>query len=248
MAAKKSFAAWLRYKEKSKIYSESNTLGNYVHTLMLEPEKLQEKFFVFEKIDGRKDKAGKAELEKQIANLPRFVTPIEKSEIGKIQRQAEEMVHSIKSHPVYKELVESDPDVKFEESGEIELFDCRLSGKVDIISHKNKVILDIKTTNDASQAGVYMAFVKQNPVEGEIYRAIFGDDYRFIYIAVESHAPYLCAFYEIPESIAAQNLIVDVAEKFSSDFDRWEKSGGTYIPGYDDKIKQIHLKDWDLRL
>lgn len=196
-------------------------LGAAVHTLVLEPDKFDQEFLVTPKID-RRTKAGKEAYEAIINNLDGRDALTEED-----AKKAESMANSVKSHSIASILLEDIvPESSIfwwykslDDDGE----NYKLMAKVrpDAISKSHSVIIDLKTTDDASYTGfirsvqkyyyhasaaMYMDGVNQCQ---ELLKEMGHLAYtKFVFIVVEKKPPYLTAVYELSKEYIEMGKVI----------------------------------------
>ena len=108
----------------------------------------------------------------------------------------------------------------------------------DFHTDDGKLIVDLKTTSDASELGFQKSVHNfRYHVQAGFYLRSIKEAEQFVFIAVESKPPYLVAVYNAsPEMIAAGNR---VADKNLSTLAQCRKSG-KWI-GYSEEIKTLDL-------
>lgn len=142
-------------------------IGGYLHTCILEPEKLHT--FKVVPSASRNTKQYKEISGGELCLLQQEVDTIEK------------LRDVILDNDICRDLIHSDGN-EYEKPGITELFDNKWKGKADIVNHKEKLIIDIKTTSDID--GFKWSAKKYNyDSQAYIYRHLFG--YDFIFIAID---------------------------------------------------------------
>jgi hypothetical protein len=141
-------------------------IGGYLHTCILEPEKLN-KFKIVE-ANNRNNNAYKEVSQGELILLQHEVDRIEL------------LRDKILENDICKDLIHADGN-EYEKPGITELFGNLWKGKADIINHNERLIVDIKTTSDIE--GFKWSAKKYNyDSQAYIYRHLFGYDFIFIVI------------------------------------------------------------------
>jgi len=142
-------------------------IGGYLHTCILEPEKLHK--FKVVKSSSRNNKEYKEVSQGELILLQHEVDVIEK------------LRDIILDNDICRDLIRAEGN-EYEKPGVTELFGNKWKGKADIVNHGEKLIIDIKTTSDID--GFKWSAKKYNyDSQAYIYRHLFG--YEFIFIAID---------------------------------------------------------------
>ena len=184
-------------------------IGGYFHTAILEPEKL--KNFKIIESTTRNTKAYKEISNGEICLLQHEV---DKTEL---------LIDKMMSNEVCKSLIRGE-NVEYEVPGIAEIFGVNWKGKADIINHDEKLIIDLKTTNDINSFK-YSANKYNYDSQAYIYRKIFDMDLLFIVIDKNTYqiGIFDCSddFYrrgheKVKKAVEAYELFFD-SEDFDSD-------------------------------
>lgn len=219
--------------------TEAMKLGTLVHTAVLEPDRFADEVVVGQKFD-RRTTAGKlaaAEFEAQHAG--KDVLDVETYDSLHAIRAA------VYAHPaaakalsdianVEASMFWTDPDTGIE---------CRCRPDA---FRTNDVIVDLKTTKDASPYGFaksifnYRYFV-QAPFYMDGFRAATGREPKgFVFIAVETEPPHLVAVYVLNEIDLIRGRATykqDLSTlKRCLELDEW--------PGYPEAVQELRLPKW----
>ena len=182
-------------------------VGGYFHTAILEPNKL--KNFKIVQSTTRNTKAYKEISNGELCLLQQEVDQIEL------------MVDKMMSNTVCKDLITSG-EVEYEIPGIKEIEGKMWKGKADIVNHGERLVIDLKTTNDIEKFR-YSASKYNYDSQAFIYNQLFGYDMLFIVIDKNTHQIKICecssSFYEkgqrkVQEAVAQYELFFD-----SKDFD-----------------------------
>ena len=182
-------------------------VGGYFHTAILEPNKL--KNFKIVQSTTRNTKAYKEISNGELCLLQQEVDQIEL------------MVDKMMSNTVCKDLITSG-EVEYEIPGIKEIEGKMWKGKADIVNHSERLIIDLKTTNDIEKFR-YSASKYNYDSQAFIYNQLFGYDMLFMVIDKNTHQIKICecssSFYEkgqrkVQEAVAQYELFFE-----SKDFD-----------------------------
>ena len=182
-------------------------VGGYFHTAILEPNKL--KNFKIVQSTTRNTKAYKEISNGELCLLQQEVDQIEL------------MVDKMMSNTVCKDLITSG-EVEYEIPGIKEIEGKMWKGKADIVNHSERLVIDLKTTNDIDKFR-YSASKYNYDSQAFIYNQLFGYDMLFMVIDKNTHQIKICecssSFYEkgqrkVQEAVAQYELFFD-----SKDFD-----------------------------
>ena len=182
-------------------------VGGYFHTAILEPDKL--KNFKIVQSTTRNTKAYKEISNGELCLLQQEVDQIEL------------MVDKMMSNTVCKDLITSG-EVEYEIPGIKEIEGKMWKGKADIVNHSERLVIDLKTTNDIEKFR-YSASKYNYDSQAFIYNQLFGYDMLFMVIDKNTHQIKICecssSFYEkgqrkVQEAVAQYELFFE-----SKDFD-----------------------------
>ena len=174
-------------------------IGGYFHTAILEPDKLKK--FKIIKSNTRNTKIYKEISDGELCLLQQEVDQIEK------------MVDTVLDNNVCKGLIRGE-NVEYEVPGISEIEGELWKGKADIINHDEKLIVDLKTTQDINNFK-YSASRYNYDSQAFIYRELFNYEMVFITIDKTTHQLKICdcsdAFYDrgrekVKEAIAQYQL------------------------------------------
>ena len=180
-------------------------IGGYLHTCILEPEKLHT--FKIVPATTRNTKQYKEISNGELCLLQHEVDRIEL------------LRDTILDNDICRDLIKADGN-EYEKPGITELFGNKWKGKADIINHNEKLIIDIKTTSDID--GFKWSAKKYNyDSQAYIYRHLFG--YEFIFIAIDKTS-YKINIFECSDQFYATGE--DKVEKASHIYDLFYKTDG----------------------
>jgi exodeoxyribonuclease VIII len=195
-------------------------MGHAVHCLALEPDEFEKRFVSFPKVD-RRTKEGKE-----------FAARFEAGNKGKIILDPQEFqdamacVQALNSHPEFAAIMAQPRRV--EVPFEFDLFGHKFKAKPDAIIDSMRLVLDIKTTDDASphrwqwsavdygyhrQAFIYQGAVELSHSNKEPVR----EPYRFIFAVVEKPKP---STRGIPPTVALYELDAETMRMGAEDTHR----------------------------
>jgi len=147
-------------------------VGGYFHTAILEPEKL--KSFRIVEASTRNTKIYKELSGGEMCLL--------QSEVDKIELMTQAMMDNDICRDLIKPLL---GDVIYEEPATIELFGNMWKGKADIINHEEKLVIDLKTTNDIDKFR-WSASKYNYDSQAYIYSKLFG--YEMLFIVIDKNS------------------------------------------------------------
>ena len=159
----------LDFKKPSKP-SPAFLIGGYFHTCILEPDKLKK----YKVIDAS-------------TRNTKVYREISGGELCLLQHevdQIEVMRDKMLNNEVISKLITG--NVEYEVPGIIEIENNMWKGKADIINHDEKLIIDLKTTNDI-QSFRYSAKRYNYDSQAYIYSKLFGYDFLFIVVDKNTH-------------------------------------------------------------
>jgi hypothetical protein len=144
-------------------------IGGYFHTAVLEPDKLHQ--FKIIEASTRNTKKYKEISGGEMCLL--------QSEVDMINVMSEKLL----ANNVIKDLIQNSNN-EYEKPGLIKLNNLMWKGKSDILNHDDKLIIDLKTTNDIDNFK-YSAKKYNYDSQAYIYSKMFG--YEFLFIAVDKN-------------------------------------------------------------
>ena len=164
-------------KDPAKLRDKQPTIpaflvGGYFHTAILEPEKL--KSFRIVEASTRNTKIYKELSGGEMCLL--------QSEVDKIELMTEAMMDNDICKDLIKPLL---GEVVYEEPATVELFGNMWKGKADIINHEEKLVIDLKTTNDIDKFR-WSASKYNYDSQAYIYSKLFG--YEMLFIVIDKNS------------------------------------------------------------
>ena len=160
----------LNFKKPSESTS-AFLIGGYFHTCILEPNKLK-KYKVIES-STRNTKHYKELSGGELCLL--------QHEVDMIQVMRDKLF----ANSICKEFIQNKTN-DYEQPGIVELEGNMWKGKADIINHDERLIIDLKTTNDITKFKS-SAYRYNYDSQAFIYRKMFGYDFLFIAIDKNTH-------------------------------------------------------------
>jgi len=206
-------------------------IGTAVHAAILEPHLFESEYVQAPKVD-RRTKEGKAAWEA----LPEHAVKLSFDEWN----QCVKMRESVRSTPVGKRLLS---DGEAEASYYIEYDDILCKCRPDWVT--DKVIVDVKTTDDASSSGFMRSAIKFGYHRQAAWYLDLLNEYgtpkeAFVFCVVEKTAPYAVAWYYATDEMieAGRRECMELLNTFKHclSTDRW--------PGYGDEIQPLKMPEW----
>lgn len=245
LVAKSPLHYWARYLDPDRVEPEPTAamlLGTALHTHVLEPDTCQDRYVIAPEGIDRRTKAGKeawAEFEAAAAGK----TVLSKPDAEQIMRMGE----SVLTHPAASLLLDQLP-------GKAETTwmwtdaatELRCKCRPDWLTDDGSLIIDLKTTEDASPRGFersvanYRYWVQAGFYVEGLHRATGKRPDQFIFICVEKKPPYAVAVYA-----AAAEMIEAGWKQAQLDLEVLAtcKAANAW-PGYSDQIETINLPPW----
>jgi exodeoxyribonuclease VIII len=183
--------------------SDAFAMGHAVHCLALEPEKFDERFAAAPKVD-RRTTAGKIRWAEHLEDSKDKIVIDEQDYADAIA-----CVQALNNHPEFATIMAQPRRV--EVPFEFDLFGHRFKAKPDCIVDSMKLILDIKTTDDASPhrwqwSAVDYGYHRQAYIYQQAVQLETNEWYRFIFAVVEKPKP---STRGIPPTVALYELDPD---------------------------------------
>lgn len=160
----------LNFKKPSESTS-AFLIGGYFHTCILEPNKLK-KYKVIE---------SSTRNTKQYKELSGGELCLLQHEVDMIEVMRDKLF----ANSICKEFIQNKTN-DYEQPGIVELEGNMWKGKADIINHDERLIIDLKTTNDITKFRS-SAYRYNYDSQAFIYRKMFGYDFLFIAIDKNTH-------------------------------------------------------------
>lgn len=232
------YAKYLDHNREREKQTKALAKGSAFHTIVLEPEKFQNEYAVAPEFSGKGSVAKKDAWIEQ--NFEKKILSID--EYNSISR----MRDAIYKHPLGREILsigvtEQRIDWKDDVTGAL----CK--AKPDFFNTSTKLLVDLKSTEDASENGFSRSSFKyryhvQAPFyfDGAVHNGY--NPQGFVFIAVEKEPPYLVNIF------FADSIFMEFGR------DVYRKDLTTYLeclhsgvwPGYSSEIKPLQLPRWAL--
>lgn len=213
-------------------------LGSLTHTVVLEPEVFAHSVIARPEGIDRRTSAGKADWAafEIMAEGREIITNEEGAKLAAI-------CDAVRSHPAAAKALAGSPTIEQSIFWDADGIACRC--RPDAVTERG-VIVDLKTTRDASPEGFSKSiqayrYHVQAAFYSDGYRAAFGEAPRgFVFVAVETEAPYLVAVYVASEAMTQRGRV-----DYQTDLDTFRRcqESGTW-PGYSDAPLTIDLPKW----
>jgi exodeoxyribonuclease VIII len=136
-------AGWKFLNEKS-FQSDAMAFGSAVHTSILEPHLFNDQYAISEKFDKRTKVGKEASAAFELANAGKLI--IDQDEFFKISKIKENCL----AIPAVKNALDT---FEKEKSLMWDIGDKKFKARLDLVDVKNGVVIDLKTTRDASERG-----------------------------------------------------------------------------------------------
>lgn len=238
----KSAAHCRAYMDNPPEQTPAMAFGSLVHTMILEPHERANRYAVKPEGIDRRTKAGKAayaEFETESAGKT-IVTQFD-------MERAYKIMSSVKEHRTANLFLTGDGNAEASIFWTDEDTGYRCKSRIDFM-RDNRVLVDVKTTQDASPAGFARAvsnygYHRQAAMYSDGYEAVTGHRAEgFVFIAIETAPPYAVAVYELnPESIQVGR---EEYKRYLRDFARCMET--EIWQGYSDDIEELSLPGWKL--
>lgn len=231
-AMRSPYHYWARFLDPNRKPVEPTTamrFGSLVHTAVLEPEELLQRYGV---APDRRTKAGKEQAERMAADGIEAITETDMT-------IALSMAASVRNHPAAAALLAKG---KAEQSFWWDDLPTGLRCKCRPDWYHGTTIVDLKTCQDASPAAFASSVAKFGyHIQAAHYLAGLHGAERFVFVAVEKTAPYAIAVYELDQAAMAlgrtmrDNALEVIATCKAAD--SW--------PGYGDtSVQTLSLPHW----
>lgn len=209
-------------------------VGSAVHSRVLEPERYALEYAVAPAVD-RRTKAGKEAWEQfQADSEGKTLLTADQDQLAQAVAQA------VRLHPAADLLLSKPGQAEQSYFWTDEATGERCKCRPDWHSDCRRLIVDLKTTEDASPAGFQRSVQKfRYHVQAAHYLQGLGAE-QFVFIAVEKAPPYLVGVYvATPEMVAAGQRVA------ARDLARLAECRALDVwPGYSDEITPLDLPRW----
>ena len=235
-APAKYYAKYLDPNREREKKTPALITGSAMHTLILEPYKFSSEFAVMPEFSGEGMKKRKEAWEQNNVGKQ----PISMETYNQVSR----MRDAAMSHPLVPELlsvgvVEQRMDWEDPATGAL----CK--GKPDFRNTSSGLIIDLKSTEDASENGfTKSAYSFRYHVQAPFYtdgaRLNGFNPTGFVFVAIEKEPPYLVNVYFADEQFMAHGRMV-----YQQDLETYMECVMTgKWPGYSPEIKPLSLPTW----
>lgn len=219
-------------------------LGTQTHAAILEPAEFDNRYTVMPEGLDRRSKEGKAVY---AAILESGKQPVSASDMSLIHA----MRDSVHAHPV-SQLIWGLPH-HVEIPYTLTLNGTAAKMKPDLLveptiaSNGRGLILDLKTTTDASpdafgRSVFNLKYYIQAAFYTDCYRKLYGITPDFMWLAVESKRPHLCAYYKAPQAVIEYGR--DVYLQLLDTYNKCMRTGNWH--GYTDAVTDLQIPGWAL--
>jgi hypothetical protein len=218
--------------------TEAMALGSLVHCMTLEPHVAHERYVI--KPDGmdRRRTADKAIYACMLATGKTIVTDEQ-------WNQSASMANALRNHDALRDLL-TDDQVLIEKPIYYEYMGVPMRSKLDWLSLDLAVIIDIKTTNDASSYGfakscIDFGYHRQHFLYRTAVSIAFGIECRFLFACVEKDPPYSVGVHEPDDAmeLAGMREVNILIEEYK---DRMES--GDWVQDWSKGINPLSLPSW----
>ena len=242
--AKSPLHYWARYLDPNRVTPEPTAamaIGSAVHTHVLELDQWDARYVTAPEGINRRTNAGKAEWEAfEVASTGRTV--LAKADAELVMR----MGHSVFAHPAAAMLLAMPGKAETTHMWTDQATGLRCKCRPDWLTDDGSLIVDLKTTEDASPMGFRKSIANwRYHVQASWYldgleHATGKRPDQFIFICVEKKPPFACAVYA-----ADAEMIQIGAEAAARDLDVLAtcRAAGAW-PGYSDQVEMISLPPW----
>lgn len=235
---------WARYLDPNRVEPEPTPamlLGTALHTYVLELDQWDQRYITAPDGIDRRTKAGKeawAAFEAEAASR----TVISASDADQVMRMAQ----SIYRHPAAAMLLNLPGAAETTHLWTDEATGLQCKCRPDWMTRDGQLIVDLKTTEDASPAGFrksvgnFRYHVQASWYLDGLERATGRRPEQFIFICVEKRAPFACAVYA-----ADAEMIAAGAATAARDLELLAScKAASSWPSYSDQIEVISLPPW----
>jgi len=243
LVARSPLHYWARYIDLKREVPEPTPamrIGTALHTLVLEQDQFEERYITAPQVD-RRTKVGKeawAEFEAEAGDRE-LIAADDRAQISR-------MAEAVWAHPAAAALLHWEGKAETTHMWTDEATGLACKCRPDWLTNDGRLIVDLKTTEDASPAGfrksigAYRYHVQASWYLDGVQAATGCRPEQFLFLCVEKKPPYAVAVY------AAAPVIVTIgAETAARDLDVLAtcKQAGAW-PGYSDQIEAISLPGW----
>lgn len=234
----RSAAHYQSYLTEKREPTTSMIIGSAVHAAVLEPDVFSREYVAIPEGLDKRTKDGKATFAEIEASGK---TPFKFADYQNCLAIAE----AVRNHAAVKKLLEKG-------DAEVSIFgyldDVPVKCRPDWLSVEKGLIVDIKTTDNASESGFTRSIATYGyDIQAALYLDVCNaagiDCDTFIFIAVENVAPYAVGIYEL--DLASLEV---GRSKYQSALALWKHCTATdEWPGYPEEIITLQLPAWAMR-
>lgn len=223
------------YKENPPAPTPSLLFGQVFHKMLLEPGTFDDEFVVAPEVN-RRTKEGKQMLEA-------FVADHENQTIitAEMYEQAKEMCDAVKREPLAVKLLNGEKEAPFFWTDEMTGEDCKC--RVDVLNteYSQPIIVDVKTTADAStdafiRSAINYGYDFQAAMYSEGVEKNIGKKPLFVFIAVEKDPPFSVNILQADELMLRRGY--DLFREYIGIYHDCKMTGNFY--GYLGRLNQIN--------
>jgi len=244
LVARSPLHYWARYLDPNRVEPEPTPamlIGTALHTHVLELDQWDQRYVMAPEGIDRRTKQGKAEWEAfSVAATGRTV--ISKADADQVMA----MAHSVFRHPAAAMLLALPGKAETTHMWTDEATGLQCKCRPDWLTDDGSLIVDLKTTEDASPAGFRKSIanwryhVQASWYLGGLTQATGQCPDQFIFIVVEKKPPHAVAVYA-----ADVEMVVAGTKQARLDLETLAacKAANSW-PGYSDQIETISLPPW----
>lgn len=242
LVARSPLHYWARYVDPNRVEpepSEQMALGSALHTHVLELDQWDSRYVVMPEGLKRTTKEGKAAYEALLQDGRTILS-------HNMAQQVMAMGRSVLSHPAAAMLLNLPGKAETTHMWTDEATGLECKCRPDWLLHDGSLIVDVKTTRDASfsgfrkSIGAYRYHVQAAWYLHGLEQATGKRPEQFLFVCVESDAPYACAVYAADAEMVSTGMaqaVTDLALLAECKAaDRW--------PSYSEQIELISLPGW----
>lgn len=227
------------YKENPQEPTDALITGQVAHTLALEPNKFKERYAIALVCDKR-TKEGKSTYEHWLntVNGRQIITQIQ-------YEQAKAVADSVLNHRIKRFIQQGEAEICIIWQDKKTKLLCK--ARLDYVHRKRAIIIDLKTTTDASPKAFQSAMIRygyyvQAAFYSDGWKALTGDEPSFVFLPIEKEIPHAVAAREIGDkTLLAGRLAYRKALEIYS-----ECLKTNIWPSYPD-VELIEAPDWFLK-
>jgi hypothetical protein len=216
---------FIYYKNKKRKSSPAMLKGSAVHTMVLEPQEFELRYFVIPDGTNRGTKAWK-----EYASIAADREILKEVEYNVIAKMARMVCEHYDAREILKEATEFEQHIKLEFNG------LPFHGFADIVTPN--IVCDLKTTRD-STAKAFMRTVLgfKYHWQAALYMKATGKK-TFRFITIESSAPYSVVVYELSQDLLDKAVmeLIEVTNKFKA----WDGLEQGYVEG----VQMLEMPSW----